>query len=174
MAKQGFNAFGLSKKVKGRQATPPKLTPMPYAMKLPMPPSANAAYSYIIAMSSKGKRYAKPRLSDKGDEYRTAISIIIARKGIYFGRQDLKLTVDIYWKDRRSCGDVDNRMKQLQDALQVEPNSALGAVWNDSQFKAVSAKHIGLDENKRGFIWVEFSKFEEGQRINYEGEKECG
>jgi crossover junction endodeoxyribonuclease RusA len=89
-----------------------------YTLILPLSPSINSYYK-----ASGNRRY----ISEAGQRFRKDVAKLVKEAGVQKMTGRLWLTVRVHPRDRR-LQDIDNRIKSLQDALEVA-----GAYDNDEQ-----------------------------------------
>jgi len=149
------NFFATNKPPTGKKATEPETTPLPKKMWYPMPPSTNKSHR-------KNKS-----LRDETLNFREIVSLANKRAEIYFGKQELSLEIAIHWGKR--IGDINNRVKQLEDALQPErmPREGQKTRRNLHRYYIIKddkqIKKTLIYEGKRaniGYITVIFRKYE--------------
>jgi crossover junction endodeoxyribonuclease RusA len=108
------------------------------SLTLPYPPSVNEMY----ANANKGRRLTK-----KGRDFKTAVKRLIVAKKIKANfAGELLLEIAIYRP--RTSGDLDNRIKAVQDALQKLVYS------NDSQIVELHAFRFDDKTNPRAEVRV--------------------
>lgn len=110
---------------------------------LPYPPSANRYYRVVMGRAVK---------SAEAREYLIVASAEATRQGLRpIESGDVVLTIDLYRPQK--SGDVDNRIKQLADALQGI------AYANDKQIKKITVERHDTDrKNPRAVVTIESAK----------------
>lgn len=101
-------------------------------LKLPFPPTINDYYG----QSQRGGKYLKP----KGKAFRQEVIWKHHAEEPIFTTERIKMNVIFHYNQNRNY-DLDNRMKALQDSLQVgkENNRGAGIYQDDSQIDELVA-----------------------------------
>jgi Holliday junction resolvase RusA-like endonuclease len=109
----------------------------PIRLTLPEPPSANRYWRHVVV-----KGQGRTLLSSAARTYRLAVQLLASRCKPIPG----KVTVVIRWDRKRRSGDLDNRLKQVLDALQ-------GIAYTDDQ--AIVELHAYRTDRGSGTVQVE-------------------
>lgn len=122
------------------------------SIELPEPPSANDYWRSVVI---KGK--VRVLVSAEAKAYRAAVHARCWQCGI--GRtaaefpKAARLSVEIAWHRTRKSGDLDNRLKQVLDALK-----GLAFVDDEQVVYLVASRHDPEEDEKRGFVDVTISE----------------
>jgi len=112
---------------------------------MPVPPSLN---DYWRSASCPG-RGVIVYLSAKGRAYKAGIGAALRQYKLVVVRPPLQVKLELVWYRQRRQGDVDNRLKCIEDSLEGI------AYVDDAQVKDVRIRREEDPGNPRVFVWLE-------------------
>lgn len=112
----------------------PQAKQQPISLVLPEPPSANRYWRHVNGRTV---------LSAAAKNYRFDVQIAVAQQLIVWRNLTGSLSVTVRWFRSRKAGDLDNRLKQLLDALRERVYA------DDSQVVELHAYRADDKENPR-------------------------